>query len=204
MSAAKCELSEGRGEVSAENNGEESPVHDARAATNALNALASTGPRTTAGKAKSSRNATRHGLTSKLLLAPGEAARDFDEFSSAMSASLAPVGQLEVELVNRAVVSAWRLRRVARLEASYALMQCEHSNRSQERDGGNEGLSSQAVEGATVANRAKVLVTLTRYEAAIERSMYRALHELERVQASRAGQSVPLPMTIDVDVSERG
>ncbi len=161
-----------------------------RSSANALNALASTGPRTLAGKAASSRNATRHGLTSKLLLAPGETARDFDQFSSAMSASLTPVGQLEAELVNRAVVSAWRLRRIARLEASYAQMQCEQSNRAQERYGGNEGLSAQAVEGATVANRAKVLVTLTRYEAAIERSMYRALHEVERVQAYRAGQSV--------------
>jgi len=35
--------------------------------------------------------------------------------------------------------------------------------------------------------------TLTRYEAAIERGVYRALHELERLQRTRKGETVPPP-----------
>lgn len=42
---------------------------------------------------------------------------------------------------------------------------------------------------------------LARHEAAIERSMLKALHELQRLQAARAGVEVPLPVAIDVDVS---
>ena len=43
---------------------------------------------------------------------------------------------------------------------------------------------------------------LSRYEAAIERSLDKALHELQRLQAARrADGDVPPPAVIDVDVS---
>ena len=52
------------------------------------------------------------------------------------------------------------------------------------------------------ANEANAFSKLSRYEAAIERSLYRALHELQRLQAARrAGGSAPPPAVIDVDVS---
>ena len=37
-----------------------------------------------------------------------------------------------------------------------------------------------------------------RYEASIERGLYKALHELQRLQAARNGQVVPLPAAVDV------
>jgi len=40
-----------------------------------------------------------------------------------------------------------------------------------------------------------------RFEACIERAFYRALHELQRLQAKRAGEQVPGPATLDVDVA---
>ncbi len=39
-----------------------------------------------------------------------------------------------------------------------------------------------------------------RYETAIERSMFRALHELERLQAKRNGKDTPIPAVVDVTV----
>ena len=42
---------------------------------------------------------------------------------------------------------------------------------------------------------------LSRYEVTLERSLYKALHELQRLQAARDGQAVPLPVVVDVDVS---
>lgn len=42
---------------------------------------------------------------------------------------------------------------------------------------------------------------LSRYEATIERSLYRALHELQRRQQARRGGHVPPPVAVDVDVS---
>jgi hypothetical protein len=43
---------------------------------------------------------------------------------------------------------------------------------------------------------AKVL----RYEAHLNRQLFQTLHELERIQANRAGRSVPLPLAVDVGV----
>lgn len=165
-------------------------------------ALSATGPRTAAGKAKSSRNATKHGLTAELVLAPGERLAVFTAFTEAMTASLMPVGEVEALLVERVSLCAWRLRRVSRLEAAYAITNAERhiEKLSEGRAWGTEGLSSQGVEGTYVENQASVLVNLSRYEAALERSMYRALHELQRAQAARSGQAVPLPSVLDVDV----
>ncbi len=39
---------------------------------------------------------------------------------------------------------------------------------------------------------------LSRYEAAIERSLYRAIHELQRLQSARKGESISAPVVIDV------
>ena len=52
------------------------------------------------------------------------------------------------------------------------------------------------------ANEANAFSKLSRYEATIERSLYKAVHELQRLQAARRadGNALP-PVAIDVDVS---
>lgn len=42
---------------------------------------------------------------------------------------------------------------------------------------------------------------LGRYESALERALFRALHELQRLQAARSGERPALPAALDVDVS---
>lgn len=54
------------------------------------------------------------------------------------------------------------------------------------------------------AEREATLANLSRYEAGIERAFHRNLHELQRLQAARAGQAVPLPVAVDVDVGIAG
>ncbi len=44
---------------------------------------------------------------------------------------------------------------------------------------------------------------LLRYEGAIERQLYKALNQLERIQRLRAGDNVPAPLEVDVDVNTR-
>lgn len=51
------------------------------------------------------------------------------------------------------------------------------------------------------ARNERSLATLARYRATIENSRYRALHELQRLQAVRAGQVVAAPAAIDVNVN---
>ncbi len=53
------------------------------------------------------------------------------------------------------------------------------------------------------ADQANAFSKLSRYETTIERSLYKALHELQRLQAARRHieGNVPPPIAIDVDVS---
>jgi hypothetical protein len=46
-----------------------------------------------------------------------------------------------------------------------------------------------------------VLDKVGRYEASLERSFFRTLHEIQRLQASRSGAVVPPPATMDVDLT---
>jgi hypothetical protein len=48
-----------------------------------------------------------------------------------------------------------------------------------------------------------VLGTVTRYESNLERSFFRTLHEIQRLQAARSGAVVPLPAALDVDLTVR-
>jgi hypothetical protein len=52
------------------------------------------------------------------------------------------------------------------------------------------------------ANGANAFSKLSRYETATERSLYKALHELQRLQAARhVDGDVPPPVAVDVNVS---
>jgi len=53
------------------------------------------------------------------------------------------------------------------------------------------------------AGSTNALTKLSRYDAAIESSLYRARHDLERLQAARNGAVTP-PVTIDVTVDHSG
>lgn len=84
---------------------------------NRRNAVKATGPRTREGKTKSSRNALKHGLLSKQIILPDEAAGDFDSLHRGIQAHLEPEGELECEMVYRLAHDFWRLRRIGRIEA---------------------------------------------------------------------------------------
>ena len=52
------------------------------------------------------------------------------------------------------------------------------------------------------ANTANAFTKLSRYETAVERSLYKALHELQRLQAARRVKgTVSPPVVVDVDIS---
>ena len=53
------------------------------------------GPRTARGKVASSKNARKHGLTSKDVVLPGESAKEFEHFRNEIVADLGPVGAIE-------------------------------------------------------------------------------------------------------------
>ncbi len=78
----------------------------------------STGPRSDAGKERSSANAATHGLCSERPVLPCEDPAAWDAFHTGIVQELEPVGILEHELADRIALHHWRLRRVARFEAT--------------------------------------------------------------------------------------
>ena len=191
----------------------------AKIAANRQNARRSTGPKTAAGKATSSRNATRHGLLSKQVILPDEDEATFDKFWDDMLVSLAPEGRLEALLAERVIINAWRLRRGPRFESGMLAYQMWDARAEGERlkandgefdplgvrDRGGHGAASDTARTAAEtaeaerdadqvvaavvrdATGANMLAKLSRYETTLDRGMYRALHDLDRRQADRAG-----------------
>jgi len=89
---------------------------EAQLAANRINAMKSTGPRTGAGKAAVRLNGIKHGLLSRESLVRGESEADLVHFGKRLRAQLTPIGELEALLVDRVVSTAWRLRRLIRVE----------------------------------------------------------------------------------------
>jgi hypothetical protein len=61
-------------------------------------------------------NALRHGLTAQHVTVFDETEEDFHRFHRELMRVLQPKGAMEAQLSERAIVCAWRLRRVYRIE----------------------------------------------------------------------------------------
>ena len=146
-------------------------ISAAQAAANAANAQLSTGPRTEPGKARSSQNARKHGLTAReLVVLPGER-EDFDSLRDELLAELCPQGVIEMLTFNQLLHAAWNLRRIRRLEADLAA-------------GGADPLLDQSA--------ARTLDRFNLYATRAERAYYRAIRELRTLQTERASRALKL------------
>ncbi len=152
---------------------------------NRRNAQHSTGPRTPEGRAAVSLNALRHGLASQTAVLPNENPEEFRELRDAFFDEYHPAGPTEILLVEQMAISAWRLRRLRALETGLFAVRI-----SQLRDDDNNSLDPRArafvYENSTID-------TLSRYETRIERSFYRALHELQRLRDTPPAPNPPPP-----------
>jgi hypothetical protein len=165
-----------------------------KATANRENALKSTGPKTPDGKATVRLNALRHGLVSEEIL-PAEDEEALRELTEGLRAELQPVGELEGLLVDRITSLLWRLRRLARVEAGVFLQESYGDVRDSD-------ASTLGLAFIRDGNGANAFSKLSRYETTMERGFYKALHELQRLQANRvAAGSIPLPLAVDVDIS---
>lgn len=83
---------------------------------NRQNARKSTGPRTAAGKAASSKNRLSHGLCSTSLLVFGETQEEFDALRRQTHQTFAPATPEELFLTDQLTEALWRLHRARRVE----------------------------------------------------------------------------------------
>src|SRR6202171_5020833 len=105
------------------------PIDAARTARNRANAAHSTGPKTEAGKKRSSLNAYRHGRPGQTTILPAEDLVAYQDFTRTFFNDYKPVGTLEKQLVQCIADTFWRLNRVAaRAHNLMGLGFNEHSN----------------------------------------------------------------------------
>ena len=159
------------------------PVSNARAEASRRNGAKSRGPKTPEGKARSARNALKHGMRAeKHVVLPDEDAGEFAAFEAALVAELAPVGALQTVLARRVAVAAWRLERADRMEAEVLeFRSCEDTNAGLAliRDG----------------NGTRSFETLLRYRGAAMAEFWRALRTLKALQAEQAADTRPAVVT---------
>jgi len=132
------------------------------------------GPKTDEGKEISKMNALKHGLLSKEVLIAGEDEEELLLLTKKIRSEIKPETEIERLLTDRIVANIWRLKRALGME-----------------DG--EVVSSS---GGLMYDSDRFF----RYETMLEKSLYKALHELERTQAKRNGKDVPLPAVVDINL----
>ena len=147
----------------------------ARALASRRNGAKSRGPKTRAGKARSSRNALKHGMrAAKYVVLPEEDAAEFAHLEAALFEELAPVGALQTVLARRVAIAAWRLARADRIEADL------FAERSYGADP-NAGIAM-----IRDGNGTRSFETLLRYRGAAMAEFSRALRTLKALQAEQA------------------
>ena len=90
----------------------------AQVKANKKNARKSTGPKTPAGKARSSKNALTHGIYAGIPLLPGENDEQLSQLADDIAAALRPTDAIEVTIVERIIVGSIRQIRLREAEAA--------------------------------------------------------------------------------------
>jgi hypothetical protein len=88
-----------------------------RAEINRSNSQHSTGPRTEAGKQRSSLNALRHGLTARTAVLATEDPAAYQLHCRQFMEEYKPTTPTETQLVQQLADTSWRINRIPRLEA---------------------------------------------------------------------------------------
>jgi hypothetical protein len=174
------------------------PASEARIRANQANALLSTGPKTSEGKARSRQNGLKHGLTGEGVVIPQEDVAEVDRRFAAFRGEREPSGEVGEVLLRRLAVLSVRMdRSVDQEHAAIA----ENVARALAEFEVPEGVDESTAERlrALAADRAmfdpsKEACLARKYEAAAERGFFRALKELRQVEReAKAEIAAPAP-----------
>jgi hypothetical protein len=160
------------------------PISEAQLAANRANAQHSTGPVTDEGKAKSSMNAVKTGLTGRTILLPSDDAAIYQQHLDRIFLQFSPSTDPERALVQIVADAEWRLLRIHPLEASiWALGRLEFANEfaSQPDETHRESL----LQGKIYLTYKKDLANLTLQERRLTNHRKTHLAELQQLQQER-------------------
>ncbi len=127
----------------------------------------STGPKSPEGKARSAANSRTHGLCAKdVIIATPEEQTEFDEMLGLHLTEIKPNGSVEQVIFDQMIADTWNLRRIRRLETAL-----------------NQGVDPlAALDDEALQSK---LDRIARHRTRIERSYFKCLKELSRIQTER-------------------
>jgi hypothetical protein len=165
------------------------------------------GPKTAQGKARSSRNAVKHGIRSPhpFIIEGLESPEEWEELKLGIIESWQPVGMQELELAINVAWDHWKLRR-CRLHENAVLskqveeMEYELQQEDADEDDLTEGAPLPAIDPERLVHNQHLKVIpdgwsidrMLRYEAQVRKALNQDMNMLEVQQARRRGESTPL------------
>jgi hypothetical protein len=148
---------------------------------NRQNAQKSTGPKTPEGRAAVRLNGVKHGLTAETIVLKGESQADFTNMLDSFEAEHAPTTPTEEALVVQLALANWRLRRLYHQEAGFYTSKLKTLASIQK----DLNLDDAGRMGHAAGWSESTLDLFNRQEGRLERTFYRALHELQRLRKER-------------------
>ncbi len=150
---------------------------------NRANSQLSTGPTSSEGKAKSSLNAVKTGLTGRTVLLPGDDAAAYQKHVDGFFNKYQPVGDDEHTLTQSLADTAWRLLRIPSLEHGiYALGHLELAARFENE---NPEVRASLIQAQIQVLYEKQLRNIGAQETRLRRNREKDMAELKTLQKER-------------------
>ncbi len=161
------------------------------------NGARSNGPKTEAGKAASSQNSLRHGLSARNVVLPEENRDEFLTLLAALHEEHQPLGVLEEYLVTQMAIALWRIDRIHRIETGFFTDRLQAVRRDLDLDPPPAPADPDPAYTQTTNLLGRTffrhcsgdsIIKLLRYDNSLNRAFYKSLHEFRTAQARRAAK----------------
>ena len=153
---------------------------------NRANSQHSTGPKTEAGKQRSSLNALRHGLTGQIVVMPTEDLEAYQQHLNRYAAEYHPQGATESDLVQVLADTSWRLHRVAALETN--LLTLGMARESNPLSSALPQIQDAMALASALESQSKALSNLSMHGQRLSRQLERTIIQLRDLQKIRRAE----------------
>jgi len=159
-------------------------VSEKRIEANRRNAQKSTGPRSIDGRARSSMNALRHGITGQVSIMTVEDRGAHDKFVQELIDGLHPEGAVELQFASVIAEDFWRLQRIRAVENDMLALG-NFSDAAAAIDVDHPEVHASLTRAQTFLDQSKDFERLTLYEQRINRAIEKNRKQLAELQAER-------------------
>ncbi|MCC6366899.1 MAG: hypothetical protein IT165_25540 [Bryobacterales bacterium] len=163
------------------------PKKLSRAEASRINGAKSRGPVTPEGKARSSQNALKHGLTSRAVVLFNESHEEYDALLLEYRTLYKPMDQYEADRVTDIVNARWRIRRIQRFETAVIDLQLDETSPVlYEKFATIDITAVEAASFQDLVQNSRVLDVIHNYESRYYRILEKAERDLQRYRQTRS------------------